>query len=451
MYSVRDRYSEPLASGGFLAAGISPLFFLVFLYFFTLHADQLNLHISLFHFRLNNLLALALLTYFSVINRGLQLTRGFCLCVCFFILSVLSSGLFGADPYRCGFYVLFALFVVVNYGLLPFHWMQGVHAERFFRLYLLSFWFVGGYALIQLLLSAIGIYDPFCSQFAGSLVRPNAFTYEPSYYALTMSPFVAYMNTLYLTDTTKRRGGLPALLAANGLMLVSTSTGGVFSYGVYAVVVAGVACLGLVRATFPRIVRKIMLFYMGALFGVCLLLIFFPQFSKDHFFKFFYRGFAEHHSFFERWITIVNSWEVFLKHPWLGVGMGGIGPFILDAYEYGDAAVVLKPMHTQMLNYKTFDPENITLEVLASLGVFGALAFGALLRYFLKLHRSVLKANTIPIANRQQAFALFVSMFTMFGTMQFSQGILRTYVWVHFCISAGYMVRLIRESRSMSQ
>jgi hypothetical protein len=63
--------------------------------------------------------------------------------------------------------------------------------EKIFKIYFFAFIAVGFHAFLQLFLFLFGIEDPFFPSERGlALIRPRAFSYEPSYYALYQSAFV---------------------------------------------------------------------------------------------------------------------------------------------------------------------------------------------------------------------------------------------------------------------
>ncbi|MFD1383500.1 O-antigen ligase family protein, partial [Rhodanobacter aciditrophus] len=279
-----------------------------------------------------------------------------------------------------------------------------------------SFFAVGAYACIQLILSFFGINDPFANQKLSFMVRPNAFAYEPSFYALFMVPMVFYFNNLYLIY--KARGVGFRVLLLNIFYLASTSTGTVFAYIIYLMM-----SISKIQRLLPYIVLVLLL--------IILSYPFFSDIYDTFFFKFFRWDFYNHWSFRERWGQIVNSYFVFKDNPIFGVGLGGVGMYIFERYSQGQD-YYLRASET-LLTFKSFDPMNVTTEILASQGVFGVVCY---LIFLLFLFGKVKYAIKRAQLNEEKAMlkSLLVATVLMLVVLQFNQGVFRTYIWVQMAV-----------------
>lgn len=400
--------------------------FLLFLYFVTLHADQLSINVGDYHLRINNLIAFSLVLIFALKFRQelFEIDRRLVFAFALLTSSIVLSLLFSSYKGRALLYLGWYLFTVVGYFLLPYFLIKNGDENKFLKLYFASFLLVGAYALLQFTFSLLGYADPFANQrIIGSLVRPNAFAYEPSYYALYMTPFVMLCNFQYLTAPSQpffifRRWRLGHIIFINALFLISTSTSTLFAYAIF--------FLLLLFSPFRRhFVKAIVLFSLFLFLG----LVSFPYMMKSFYLKFFFNGFMTHHSFFERWAGIEYAWKVFLDHPIFGVGLGGFPSYFMDSWSIGilDASWI----YPEGISYffsnpaKCFEAMNVTTEVLASVGTLGLLCVAFLLVVFYQMFK---KASLV---DSQKAYGYFLSFVVMIIVLQFNQGLLRTYAWVY--------------------
>lgn len=403
---------------------------LLFFYFVTLHADQLNVALGGYTIRLSNLLALILIilvvgrlrTHLLPINKWLAYP------LLLIALSMTISLVLSPYKVRCGFYLGWYGLTVLCYVLLPYCIMKMWDEAKIFSLYQASFICVGLYAALQLVLSFVGIRDPFASQFiTGQIVRPNGFCFEPSFYALYMTPFVFFYNANFVTSTQKK--SFWALLGINFLYLISTSTAVIFAYGAFFIIIC---CMpGVDR----KRLMKFVLFFCGcALF----LFILFPFIAKQFFLKFFFQGFMAHHSFYERWIGIENGWNIFLQHPLFGVGIGGYPCYLMDAFLRGDTTFSYLSSQIGELDnpVKMFEAMNVFTELLASLGLVGLCVFGAL------LYGIFVQVKGAYAINKNLALSLLSSLIVTIIIFQFNQGLFRTYIWTHLALCCAYLEKL---------
>lgn len=416
-------------------------YFLVFLYFFTLCGDHLNVQITLFKFKLNNLFAGILLGILFLTRKLVFIPKSILLPSIYIFLSIFLSTLFGVHKFRSVGYLLAFLFEFVFYFIVPFNLMYQFNRMKVFSAYLFSYKCLGIYAIMQLVLSLFGIRDPLLMQWiAGGIARPHAFAYEPSYYALCISAFVMYYNTMFLlrdqSENRQYRFGQFALV--NIFLLVSTSTGGFMAYFILLFVCLGFQYLGYIgsyaidfRSNLKKIIKAFCVL-VGAIGCVSFDLL------SRYYLKFFILG-TRHGSFGERWRGIINAWDTFIENPLLGVGLGGVGPYLYQK------RTGIDPVGLELNVFEGFDPTNVLTEVLASLGLVGIIGFILLGRWVFQLFKSVHDAPFIEVQDKKISTALFISLIVVVIELQFNQGLFRNYIWAHTGIVCGYLARLKKE------
>jgi hypothetical protein len=266
---------------------------LLFLYFIFSSAELLHLVLGIYKPKVGHIVALLLLAWMVLEKRVWKLDRRLLYAFLFILASLTLSAIFGSASKRSFGYVFVYVFNFVLYFLVPLQLMQNMNLNQFFRIYWNSYLLVGLYATLQVMLSLIGVYEPFALQRIGSIARGQAWSYEPSYYALYMVPYVMYWNGIALfreksKDSLRNR---IKLFCQNMLMVISTSTGIIISYPVFFI-------SAIIRFLNPlqKIARKKLLtalsFFAISLAGLTVL---FYEIALHSIFKFFYFGFLAHH------------------------------------------------------------------------------------------------------------------------------------------------------------
>jgi hypothetical protein len=417
--------------------GRNLFYILVFCYFVTLSIDVLHVEVALFKMKVNHLFAVALFIFLVFSRRGVVIPKEiiFPFVGIFFSLTLSSLGSIYVE--RCLGYVAVYLFEFAVYFLVPFTLLFHFDREKILNCYCFSFVVMGVYALCQLVFSMMGIYLPLLRQFIdGGLARPHGLSYEPSFYALYMCAFVMFMNALYFFSAEKK--SFFKLLFVNVLFLISTATSALFAY---------IFFLALIVFLTPRtkhFYKRFITFVLGISSFLVALFLLAPQMVL-FFFKFFVSNFFMHHSFSERWIGIVNAWSVFCEHPFLGVGIGGIGPYLFYRNEVG--VFPESSFGLSLQQSEQYDPTNSATEILAGLGLLGVLAFMLLAK---SVRISFRKIEELPEKEASIARSLFISLFVMILVLQFNPGLFRCYVWVHMAITLGYRACLSSKSQQLA-
>ncbi len=416
---------------------------LLFFYFFTLHADQLNMVCGPYTLRWNNLLAGFLLLVLLIRYRKecFLIDKKLLLCLGAILFSMLLSFVFSPFKGRCIFFLGFYGMTLLYYVFLPYLLVIKRDEKKILWLYLTSFLVVGCYAGLQLLLAFLHIKDPFLQQKMATLWRPNALSYEPSFYALYMTPFIVIANGYYLLNK-ERELKLWHILLVNFLFLLSTSTTTILVYILFIPCFLFLASFKGVRKEYPYLLSRCLKFavFLGGAVVVCSLL--FWQLMSHYFFKFFCFGFMGHHSFFIRWNLILNSIQVFLKQPILGVGMGGVPSYLYKAWTMRDMSFYFYDSIPQNNLLKWFEPSNVFTEILASLGIVGGIAFSTLI--FLYLKKARLSFHHFSYQDKLWVLLFLASFLVTIVVLQCNQGVFRTYIWTYFALTYGWMVKKSR-------
>ena len=374
--------------------------------------------------------------YLCLTFRKISLPRSILYPSLWLLLSMLISALMSAHPLRSSVYGGLYIFNFIFYFLIPVNLFQFFDSKTILKTYSLAFSCLGVYAVSQLVLSWFGIYDPLATQRVGMLARGQGWTYEPSYYALYMTAYVMFRNALAIFQSNS--GSSFKLLGINGFLLASTSTGVIFSYPVFCIVGLGIALLRPIRRLASYAKRRILKFIaICCALGGVLSLLFWEHFVLS-FFKFFYFGFMTHASFAARWDRAVACLDLFFEHPWLGLGVGGVGPYLFANHSFYDT----NPISLQEI--ESFDPTNVFTEMLASLGVVGLIGFLMLAFIFCRSFKRAITGPQISEPDKIVAVALFISLLLVIFVLQFNQGLFRPYIWIHMGIVYGYLHRLER-------
>ncbi len=420
---------------------VLPLF-LIFLYFLVSSGELLHIVVAIFKPKPTQFMAVLLLGYLCLVYRRIILPRSVLYPSLWLLFSLVISALLSAHPMRSFVYVSVYIFNFVFYFLIPVNLLRFFEPQKILKIYFLTFFCLGLYAVFQLVLSLFGIYDPLATQRVGWIARGQAWTYEPSYYALYMTAYVMFRNAMQIFSP---KAGLSLksimkILGINCFLLASTSTGVIFSYPAFCIISLWLAFLRPIRCM-ARYARQRVLKFIAiccALGGV-MAWIFWDIFILS-FFKFFYFGFMTHGSFLARWNGLVVSFKLFLQYPFFGVGVGGVGPYLFAKNSFYDISPIT------LEEVESYDPTNVSTEILASLGMAGLIGFLALAFVFYKSFRKVLAHPQIAEQDKIISIALFISLILVMIVLQFNQGLFRPYVWIHAGVTYGYLVSMLNRA-----
>ena len=418
--------------------GYNWVLLLIFVYFLTLSADLLQMKMWLFKPKVNHIISIMLFLVLFLSGKFRLINKSLFFGFLGVVSSCVISALFSCNVLRSIGYAGVALFTYVMYFLLPLNLIRLYDRQTILRLYLLSFVVIGCHACSQFLLGWFGVFDPFVTQiYWDKLARAQSWTYEPSYYALYITPFVAYLNAKFLLSS--EQPSYPKIIGANLLLLVSTSTGGFFSYFIFLFTCLAFCALHHVKMDFPHLRAKLRNFFIGFLLVFCGIGLIFRELFLSTFYKFFDWKFFAHSSFSDRWEKIVIAWETFCESPLFGKGLGGPEQQLYTDTYFNDANVSLH--HPTLEMFDTFTMSNVFTEVLASLGLYGMCILVMVIFIIVRKLNRAIQDSLLTQEERTVILSLLISIIVMMICLQFNQGLFRNYIWVHVAICLGYTQR----------
>ncbi len=403
-----------------------PLGVFFFLYFSTSSWDLLQIHVGPFAVKFTHVMSLFLFFLYVFSVQRLTVPLGYLAIFCTLLMAYLLSFCQSSNPIATLGFTLFFIFNFIFYFILPLNYVKYFGFDSIFSIYRASFLFVGSYVAVQVIASTVGLYLPVAGQSIGSIVRGQALCYEPSYYALYFTPFVMYENSRYLLDAPGRKH-FGWVMLYNLFFLLSTSTGCLFSYLFFAVSLVVLS---------PVFWRRILQFFafIGALFAGFFWIF---QSGFQMLLKFFYYGLRQG-SLKERWEGILRDGSIFWEFPWTGVGAGAVSTYA-QQMAYGD----VDPLDPEV--FQLFSSTNVTMEILASLGLFGAIGFLALCIYIVQDLSTVFHVERLTVEERSRLLSLAISLLVLFFALQFNQSVLRAYVWIHVALCVAYAHELLEK------
>jgi hypothetical protein len=421
-------------------------FALFFFFFLTLSADLIHLEIGLFLLKLTHVAGFLILLVLFLCQKGMILNKSLFHCFLWILAAMLASSLVSPCSSRSAGYALIWIFTFFVFFAVPINLMRSFDENKILKIYLGSYLLIGSYAAMQFFGSILGFELPFSVQKL-VFVRGSALAHEPSFYALYAIPLVTFLNAKYLfsnavASKTAGRGkdsGFYTTLLANLFLLVSTSTTAFFSYVVFFFCMLLFRRLPGIKPYFQGVRKKLLkaaFLFMG-FFSI--FWCFFSELFEKTFLKFFYFG-LDLHSFYHRINGITSAFQVFCEHPLLGVGLGGVGPYLFKQEYFPEYNGPVSEIDRQHL--EKFDPTNVFTEVLGSLGVAGLIAFSALFFVIWKKFLKVLSDPRLFPAQRINVMSLLISTIVMLVCMQVNQGLFRAYIWVHLGLSVGYVMKI---------
>ena len=332
-----------------------------------------------------------------------------------FIFMFRSPDLFNAIQYE--YYLIFNILMVFS---IAFFLNNYFSFEWLINIYIDSFFFVGGFGIVQFLLFPVGINLLVTQSWTFSLARINGFSYEPSFYSTYM--LMGFVICAYLVEKEEKSiSHLPIkfFIIAASLVLSSSRMGWlmIFCWIVYRIVVFIKA--SMVGVGKRKIIQFAFIMVLLLLFGGLLIYYIIKNPSK---FSFLLSGLgifgASAHSANDRINGLVTCINIFKSSPFLGYSLGGVDPIICKykgiSYLSGDNGSAM----------------SIIGELLVSGGVVGTLIFAV---YIFTLVFFESKKKRSELGN-----ALVYALFFELMILCMNQNILRPYVWMHIAILCCY-------------
>lgn len=334
-----------------------------------------------------------------------------------FALFSLVSTLFAFSFERGILYYFSILYNIVFlfYGFASY--VQTYGLKRFVSLWRKTCYVQFGVMLLQFLLKVLFGYElPFLPSYGVHLGVPRfqLWFYEPSYLATYLSFWFAF--SLYMFLLEKEKSYAADLLLALAMFVMSTSTSGFIAIGLTAAVVyllwlaKGITAKKL--AVIPIVLAAAIVFRLvfSNLYDVFIARLF--NTSLD----------TASGGRISAW---KETWDVFLARPIFGVGAGNYGLFLGMTADHV--------------------PTNVTLDLMATLGIFGTVAFyGLSVSLCVKCYR-IARRDSSKGSAMLAACAFGLIIFTVI--LQFNQGYLRLYHWMFLGVLWGGILSYKKEKR----
>lgn len=341
-----------------------------------------------------------------------------------------------------GYLIWFIFDIVVVYlGTANFFSSNSSLLKAGIKMHVIAGALIAFFGLFQLFGTALGIQGLTFERtqwFLPGIPRISAFSYEPSYFAFFVLEILAIVVVFWTQGSLlfKRWVMIPIFLVLVLALFFSTSRtawAGLFVLYLYA----------LFQVTLKRDLRKrrflwflggtILLLFCAAMF----IILYLPSeyFSKLGTIFLMAFNFSEVSSTAPRLQSMAQAFQVFLRSPLIGVGIGGYGAYVVNELGvWGDPFKIV--------------PSNMWMEVLAETGVLG---FGALFWLVFSFWRGMKKTQKLVLNEfwRTAVEAYKVSVLIIFLiAFQFAQTLYRMDVW--FLLGMAIAVKRIASSTAGS-
>lgn len=385
---------------------LNALDYLIFIFMFLstllIGADVIGINVGI-NLRLDQIFLI--ITTFLMIVRNRYKYKNNKWIILFAIFSLISV-LTGFNLLRGVLYYFSIIYNIIFIFYLYYNFVLYYGPRRFLRIFRQTMYIQFFLLLLQFGLMMVFNYEipfmPSYGEFKG-IHRFSLWFYEPSYFATYVSIWLCV--SLYFLLIVNKKGFILDVIFSLIMLVISTSTSG---FVAIALTFAIIYLLWILKS----ISLKKLLFLLFVIIAAIVFRVVF-----DHLYTLFInRLFTSSldSSTGGRVSMWLETFEVFKEKPWFGVGPGNYG-----LYLGFDTAYV---------------PSNVTLDLMATLGIFATIAFYALslslLYNALKVYKQGRKKFKIL-----PAFCLALIVFTII--LQVNQGYLRLYHWMLFGILYG--------------
>jgi len=349
------------------------------------------------------------------------------LLVAISFLSILKSG----HIEKSVAYAFFALFNLIFYVWLIIEFVRSENDLRFLiKTYLLSFLFVAVFGFIQFFLPFVGVAAPLAQAFlVDGIPRVNAFSYEPAQFTTYILPGMI----LFLFMFSRKINFINPFLVKSGTLLLlsiiilSTARTGWIGLMLVFTILLFPGLIGFLKKW--KIDRSI--FRLAIAFIVLFILTSPIIYFLHNQFISFAEGLIGSQASFYRWQGVLYSLKIFSLNPILGVGVGGMGAYMVEnPSEFDLAKISMDPG-----NIWNVSGTNVATEILATMGILGFLAWIWVLYRFSKYVWEKKNNNLIPYEWRVILQGLFWGFVVLVIILQFNQNFFRNYVWLHMGIT----------------
>ena len=329
----------------------------------------------------------------------------------------------------------------------------GDKALKYFKLYLISYFFMAIFGVCQFLVGLLGISLKTTQWWIyGVVPRVNGLCYEPSYFGTYLAGGAVL---LYWLTFVKRK----KLLKHQTVMVIFVIASTVLTSSRIAILTLFFTTLLhlLVELFYPLLVKGkirlsgVKLLGVQVLFVILIILtlwFYFP--STKVFLSGTGLGGTSSHSVSQRLQEMRDTFLVFLKNPIIGVSLGGIPSHRASLYG--------KTITTQ-LEAKKFEGMNVFVEVLAASGIIGYIFFILFWFDLIYFHYKLSKKIKTYLENNKRKFSIFLELKSVSDSLgimivaevfalTMNQNILRPYFWLSLAFYMTFLKTLKRELKN---
>jgi O-antigen ligase len=284
-----------------------------------------------------------------------------------------------------------------------------------------------------------GYFPPLAYSDGYGFPRINGFSYEPSYYALYLVPGAIFFLTRFaFLGRSAWRSGLASVALAL-LSMLSTSRSGWLGLAV------GVTALGIIVVKNKGFihVRSLALPLAGVIILFSTFLLAIPS-TRERIVRLSSMAFnpLEKTSSQPRLKGMQQAWQMFSDHPWLGVGFGNYGAYVLTHPQLQFSSPAPSGITSGPQQAHAVVTSNLYLELAAESGILGlsaALIMIAVLVLPLLRPKTNQFENLLPdelLEWEATRWGLLLAGMVVFGVLfQFSQTLWRLDIWSFLALS----------------
>lgn len=330
-----------------------------------------------------------------------------------FIISNLISLLVSVDIKGSSLYIMWTIYSYICVFCLFYSWARRKTNLEVYKIWRMTYYIQGVMVILQFFLVGLGFNILSYQRYKG-IPRPALWFYEPSYIATYFIVFFGISLYMYL-NTKEKRYRKDTIFATIFLCFI-TSTSGFIGMGI--------AIFVCIIASKKSILKKIIdiiscSIVAGIIVGI--VSIIYPKIIEIFIGRIFTQGITA--SAGNRVVNWGKAYKVYTTHKLFGVGP--------NAYMTYTGAKV--------------PATNVTLEILACLGIIGLITF------LIFIGSILLKSRTKILENNSEYWlskAIVVGFIIFIIVLQFNQNYLRLYMWMQMGFIAGVVKKKeIKENR----
>lgn len=372
-------------------------------------------------------------------NYSIPLDKSYLPLLLFCFMSVVSS-LNSVFPLKSLIYSIWTIFSALTIVYLV--WFSRSdnlnNLEWLLKIYFYSFAVIAIFGFYQLLLPfLIGEKTPLVKQWwiEYKLARINGLSFEPSFFAtfMLMGCFIWFILWIRKSGLVKYKG----IILATLILIVFISSSRIGWIGVVLIIVYGlIEFFGYYFVNKKFTVQKMKYFIFFTMISLFVVIFILYIINNPERFDFLFKGTglfgASDFTYAIRNERAIDTFKVFTDKPLnilFGVGPGGVGAYFVNNPEK------FKLFAESFERLWATEPNNITAELLASVGIIGFVFFLWFIINVFKRLWNLYKNNNLIMKYRTTCLALFWGLIIELLILQFNQNYLRPYLWLHIGIS----------------